>query len=307
MPAGDGLADGLVDAMDDLGGIETSQTTRTPASSPVPAPRRARVVDRAVATRLLPRGELSPFQRWFRHWFSRTLSAILMRLWFRVTVEGREHFQDRPCLYAFNHLGWMDPLAMLATFPSKPRLYFYGPKEENMLIGTKNRFMWWTGIPVPFSPHKDDLRESVRRAQAVFDSGGSLAIAPEGRIHVHEGDLLPLEEGAAYLALRAQVPIVPVAISGTSSGRFRGPLRVRIGPPIETSGVRPTRGAIAHFSARSWHAIRAMVDGDGPLLPPGRLGRWLTDSFNDWGEGGREGAASVRGPDPADVPIPPLD
>jgi 1-acyl-sn-glycerol-3-phosphate acyltransferase len=271
-------------------------------SLPGPSPVRDRTVDREAAIRQLPRGELSPFQRWFRHWFSRTLSALIMRTWFRITVVGADRFQDRPCLYAFNHLSWMDPMLLMATFPSQPRLYFYGPKEVDLRKGGRNRFMWWTGIPIPFSPNKDDLLTSVRRAQAVFDSGGALAIAPEGSIHVHEGDLLPFQEGAAYLALRAGVPIVPVAITGISWARFRGRIVVRIGEPIET-GVRPTRQAVARYSALTWHALKSMIKDDRPGPPPGRIGRYLTDMFNDWGEGGRSGATDRRGPDPDEVLI----
>jgi 1-acyl-sn-glycerol-3-phosphate acyltransferase len=269
-----------------------------------PSPRPRRVVDQAAATRALPRGELSPFQRWFRHWFSRTVSKILIKGWFRVKVVGAERFLDEPAMYCFNHLSWMDPLVMLATFPTKPRLHFYGPKELDLRTGRRNRFLWWTTIPIPFSPLKDDLLTSVRRAQAVFDSGSTLAISAEGSIHVHEGDLLPFQEGAAYLALRAGVPIVPVAISGTSWAHFRGRIEIRIGEPIPT-GERPTRQAVARYTALTWHAIRAMVDGDRDLPVPGRIGRWYTDVFNDWGPGGRAAAAQVHGPDPADVPIPP--
>lgn len=266
-----------------------------------PGPYRRRHVDREAAIRALPRGELSPFQRWFRNWFSRTISALVIKTWFRVEVVGAERFLDEPALYCFNHLSWMDTLLLLTTFPSQPRLYFYGPKEEDILAGGKNRFMWWTGIPVPFSPNKDDMLTSVRRAQAVFDSGGSLAISPEGAIHIHEGDLLPFQEGAAYLALRAGVPIVPVAITGTSWAYFRGRVRVRIGEAIPT-GERPTREVVARYSAWAWHAIRSMVDGDRDREPPGRIGRWFTDLFNDWGPGGREAATRRRGPDPATVP-----
>jgi 1-acyl-sn-glycerol-3-phosphate acyltransferase len=165
--------------------------------------------------------------------------------------------------------------------------------------------MWWFGICVPFSPLKDDLLTSVRWVQAVFDTGAALAISGEGTIHVHEGDLLAFEEGPAYLALRGGVPMIPVAITGTSWARFRGRVTVRIGDPIEVSG-RPTRQAIAHYTARTWHAIRAMVDGDRDRLPPSRFERWVTDLFNDWGPGGRAAATHRRGPDPADVPIPPL-
>ena len=134
------------------------------ASQAATAPRRH--ADRARAERLLPRGDLGPFQRWFRHWFSRTVAAALMKGWFRIRVVHPERFLHEPCVYAFNHMSWLDPLLLLATFPSQPRLFFYGPKEENLRQGGRNRFMFWTGIPVPFSPLKDDLLTSIRYVQA---------------------------------------------------------------------------------------------------------------------------------------------
>ena len=281
--------------------------TNPPEPTALPPVESPRAVDRSTAVRGLPRGELSPFQRSFRHWFSRTVSAVLMKSWFRITIVGGDRFLDEPAMYVFNHLSWMDPLVMLATFPRQPRLHFYGPKEVDLRKGIRNRFMWWTTSPVPFSPHKDDLLTSVRRAQAVFDSGASLAISAEGRIHVHEGDLLPFEEGAAYLALRAGVPIVPVAITGTSWAHFRGRVLVRIGEPIPT-GARPTRHAVGRYTALAWHRLRAMVADDRDLPVPGsRIERWYTDLINDWGPGGRAAATQLRGPDPADVPIPPAE
>ncbi len=277
---------------------------RWPAMPPDPAPGPRHHTDRVAAERLLPRGDLGRFQRWFRNWFSRTVSKLIMKGWFRISVVNPERFLDEPCVYAFNHLSWMDPMLLLATFPKEPRLYFYGPKQENLKEGRRNRFMWWTGVPVPFSPLKDDLITSVRYVQAVFDSGGSLAIAPEGSIHVHEGDLLAFEDGAAYLALRAGVPIVPVAITGISAAFFRGRILVRLGERIDVEG-RPSKRNIDHYSAVTWHAIKAMVAGDRDLPPPGRFEGWLTDLFNDWGEGGRAAAERLRGPDPLEVPIPP--
>jgi 1-acyl-sn-glycerol-3-phosphate acyltransferase len=271
------------------------------------APALRRPIDPVLAAKGLPRGDLGRFQRWFRHRFSWTIATILMKGWFRITVVDRERLLDGPGVYAFNHLSWMDPLLLVAILPKDPRVYFYGPKQEDLQKGGRNRFMWWTGIPIPFSPTKDDLRTSIRRSQAVFDTGGVLCIAPEGTIHVHEGDLLEFEEGAAYIALRAGVPIVPIAITGISQAFFRGRVLVRVGERIETAGVRPTRQNVARFSALTWHAIRSMVEGDRDLPRPGRLGRYLTDLFNDWGPGGRAAASQRRGPDPADVPIPPLE
>jgi 1-acyl-sn-glycerol-3-phosphate acyltransferase len=255
------------------------------------------------ATPGLPRSDLSPRQRALRFLFARTLLSVLTRLCFRVRLVGRERLLPGGAMYCFNHLSWFDPIAVMAAFPIRSRLYFYGPKESDMGVGARNRLISWAGIAVPFRPTKDDLRTSVRLAEAVFDSGAMLAIAGEGGIHVHEGDLLPLQEGAAYLALRARVPIVPVAITGTSWLGFRRTITVRVGEAIET-GPRPTRDAVEAYTARTWHALRAMVDADRDLPVPGPFGRWITDLFNTWGPGGRAAASLRHGPKPVDVLIP---
>ena len=62
-------------------------------------------------------GDLGPFQRWFRNWFSRHLALVLIKGWFRVQVEHPERFLDEPCVYAFNHLSWMDPVLLLRDVP----------------------------------------------------------------------------------------------------------------------------------------------------------------------------------------------
>lgn len=258
-----------------------------------------------ASEKYLLNGDLPAWRRALRYRCAQIGLRLYGGLLFRMRLEGREHLVDGPAVYCFNHLGWLDPLAMLAVFPSSRRLFFYGPSEADLRRGARNRLMLWMGIAVPFKPSKDDLIASVRRAQAVFDTGGVLAIAGEGRIHVHEGDLLPFQEGAAYLALRARVPIVPVAITGTSWARFRGEIRVRLGEPIET-GPRPTREAVTAYTAHTWHALREMVADDRDLPPPGRIGRWFTDLFNDWGPGGRAAASEIRGPRPDEVPLPPM-
>ena len=102
-----------------------------------------------------------------------------------------------------------------------------------------------------------------------------------------------MSEGAAYFALRSGVPVVPIAINGTSWLRLGRTVRVTIGEPIEASG-RPTREAVATLTARTWDALHAMLVGRPDLAPPGPFGRWLTEVFNDWPEGERPGVPPTR-------------
>jgi hypothetical protein len=83
------------------------------------------------------------------------------------------------------------------------------------------------------------------------------------------------------------VPLVPVAIHGTSWLAFGRRITVEIGEPLEGSG-RPTREAVDALTARTWEALHELV-ADAPEYPvPGRFGRWFTEVFNDWPEGSRQ-------------------
>jgi 1-acyl-sn-glycerol-3-phosphate acyltransferase len=239
---------------------------------------------------------IHPVRRTIRYYLSRLVVAVLVRAWMRVHLEGRDRLPSGPAIYCFNHLSWTDPFMLMATLPLRPRLFFFGPKEEDMLAGGRNRLMVWTGSAIPYKPGKNDLLDATRRVAAVVEGGGVVAIAGEGRIHVRESDLLPLNEGAAYFAIRSGIPLVPIAINGTSWLRFGGRIRVRVGEPFATTG-RPTRAAIQALTADAWTSLHGMVADAPELPPPGRVGRWLTERFNDWPEGSREAtlAATTSG------------
>lgn len=244
---------------------------------------------------------IRPWRLTLRYWISRLVVAAVTRAYLRIRIQDRERLPVGPAIYCFNHLGWMDPFVLMAVLPFRPRLYFFGPREEDMAAGGRNRLMGWTGTPIPYRPGKDDLLGATRRVGTVIAAGGVLAIAGEGRIHAAESELWPLNDGTAYFALRNQVPIVPLAINGTSWLRFGGRVTVTVGEPLPALG-RPSREAVTALTAQTWAALHGLVR-DAPDLPvPGRFGRWLTERFNEWPEGSREAtmaAGATRRIDPA--------
>jgi len=240
----------------------------------------------------LPGPAISPLRRTIRYWLSRVVVAAVARAYLRVHLEERDRLPTGPAIYCFNHLNWVDPFVLMAVLPFRPRLWFFGPKEEDMASGGRNRLMYWTGTAIPYKPGKNDLLDATRRVAAVVDSGSVVAIAGEGRIHVRESELFPLSEGAAYFALRSGVPLVPIAINGTSWLRFGGRIRVKVGEPISIAG-RPTREVVTDATARLTAALMALIADAPDLAEPGRVGRWVTESFNDWPEGSRAAARAA--------------
>lgn len=229
---------------------------------------------------------LHPLRRTIRTWISRLAAMIVVRAWLRLRLDGRERLPGSPAIYCFNHLSWADPFVLMATLPMRPRLAFFGPKEEDMSIGGRNRLMTWTGASIPYRPGKENLIEATRRVHAVIAAGGVVAIAGEGRIQPFESALQPLNEGAAYFALREGIPLVPIAIHGTSWLGFGRKVRIEVGQPLTAAG-RPSRESIEALTAQAWEALHALVRDEPDRPPPGPIGRWVTERFNEWPEGDR--------------------
>ena len=229
-------------------------------------------------------------QRSRRRWLvTRSFLRLAARLYSRVQVDGLENLPTGPSIICFSHQNWADPFFLVASLPRRPRVYFFGPEQEDMRRGVRNRLMRWSGTVVPFRPGKRGLVAATRLAEALVARGGTIAIAGEGRIHSGESALLPLLDGPAYLALRCGVPILPVAINGTGWLGFRRLVRVRFGAPIATiDGTGPlTRDSVDDTTARIWAALHTLVADFPDRAPPGPVGRHLTELFNDWPEGGR--------------------
>jgi 1-acyl-sn-glycerol-3-phosphate acyltransferase len=246
---------------------------------------------------------LHPLRRTIRTWVSRIASWAVVRAYVRLRLDGRGRLPHGPAIYCFNHLSWADPFVLMATLPMRPRLAFFGPKEEDMSVGGRNRLMTWTGATIPYRPGKNDLLEATRRVHAVIAAGGVVAIAGEGRIQPFESRVGPLNEGAAYFALRERVPLVPIAIHVTSWLGFGRRIRVTVGEPLDGDGARANREAVDALTARCRAALLELVRDEPERPRPGPIGRWVTERFNDWPEGSREAAeGAARADDGAGSP-----
>ncbi len=169
----------------------------------------------------------------------RGVSRGLVRGLTRTEVVGRENFPRRgPALVVFNHLGDGDVVMMLAVSPVA--LEFMAkidmPKDMPLIARLAEAY----GVIWVHRGRPD--RRALRAALDGLAEGRVLAIAPEARYSL-TGALEPATEGAAFLALRSGVPVVPVALSGTENAnlytnlkRLRRPaMRVQIGQPFYLS------------------------------------------------------------------------
>jgi 1-acyl-sn-glycerol-3-phosphate acyltransferase len=204
----------------------------------------------------------------------------------RFRVEGRENIPDEPYILCINHPSWLDPIVLAASWPDTRRLSIFGPRELDMSTGARNHLITWTRRGVPFQPGGTDILDATRRATAVLRRGDLLVVAGEGRLSDEENRILPLETGVAHFAIQAGVPILPAAVIGTRWVALGRTVRFRIGTPIypptaEARRGRSSRAVAAELTEQIQSDLQGLLDGVEPSQPPGRVGRIVSEAFND--------------------------
>ena len=201
----------------------------------------------------------------------------------RTRVVGVENLPPAgPYIICFNHPSWLDPIFLAAHWPDRERrLFIFGPREQDMNTGVRNHAITWTGRGVPFKPYAQDVVDVTRRALAVLRSGACLAIAGEGRLSDHEGEILPLETGLAHIARMAGAPIVPTALIGSRWIHFGSQVDIHIGEPIDPAGFAVGRPGAREMTDVAQLRLEALLDGVVDRDPPGWFGRTISEAFND--------------------------
>jgi 1-acyl-sn-glycerol-3-phosphate acyltransferase len=178
----------------------------------------------------------------------------------RLTIRGAENLRKYSvAVYASNHTSYMDTPVIFTALPFQFRILAMKKLWPVPFIG------WYLNrsgqIPVDSaSPHA--ALSSLGGGVKALRSGMPLFVFPEGG-RTSDGELRPFLSGAAYLAIRAQVPLVAIALSGVydllpihTRHFYPGELTMRVGEPIETTGMTPRQ--TDELTERLRNAIEAL-------------------------------------------------
>jgi 1-acyl-sn-glycerol-3-phosphate acyltransferase len=165
----------------------------------------------------LPR--LSIWRKLFRR-FLHLMGRVIVKLLTRYELTGLENFpRQGPALLVVNHLGDADPVLGLAFFPRPVEAL---AKMELYDLPFLGWLMQAYGVIWVHRGHPD--RRAIQAALAALKEDRLVGVAPEGRESL-TGSLEEGTGGAAYLAIRAGVMVVPITFLGTENCRIYSNLK----------------------------------------------------------------------------------
>lgn len=192
------------------------------------------------------------------HWFSSAWSWLIMKSIFSpLKVSGLDKIDTaRTHVYAVNHASALDIPVLYAYLPFQFRIAF---KKELLAYPVVGWQLKRSGQICLDQQNPTRSVGAIRAALKGLKAGMPLVIFPEGG-RTPDGEIKPFLPGAFFLAIKAQVDIVPVALVGTyellpmDTYHIRcRPLEMRVGPPIPTAGL--TLRDMESLSARVQKAV----------------------------------------------------
>jgi 1-acyl-sn-glycerol-3-phosphate acyltransferase len=176
------------------------------------------------------------------HWFSRAWSWLIMKtILSPVKVTGLDKVDtSKPHVYAVNHASAMDIPVLYVYLPFQFRIVF---KKELLAYPVVGWQLKRSGQVCIDQQKPTNSIAAIRSAVKSLKAGMPLVIYPEGG-RTPDGEIKPFLPGAFFLAIKAQVDIVPVALVGTyellpmDTYHIKcRPLEMRVGKPISTDGL----------------------------------------------------------------------
>ena len=159
----------------------------------------------------------------------------------RIRVAGREQLRaGETVVFCCNHQSNIDPPILFQAL--HPRLHVLFKRELTKLPLLGKAFQIGGFVPIDRASREQSMA-AIEQAAASLRAGNSFLTFPEGT-RSRTGALLPFKRGPFLMALKAQVPVVPVAIQGGTASMQKGSpivrpttVSVRIGQPVETLGL----------------------------------------------------------------------
>ena len=186
-------------------------------------------------------------------WFAIAVFAIVARVHLRNRFNVPRH---GPYIIAANHLSWTDIPLIPMYLPGK---VVYMAKEEAF----SGRVGWLTRFLGAFPVRRGEGdRQSLRTAQEQLKKGNVLIIFPEGtRSKTHT--LAQGNPGLGLIALRADVPVIPVAIWGSENAlkKLGADITISYGEPmtLKAKGAKITREDIDNATDEVMRRIASML------------------------------------------------
>jgi 1-acyl-sn-glycerol-3-phosphate acyltransferase len=195
--------------------------------------------------------------------FVRAALLAFAKVYFRLSVEGRDKVPDEPFILSPIHRSNLDFLVVLTCTPRRMR---YLAKDTLWKPGFRTLFTALGGIPVARGTAD---REALHTCIEVLGNGESLVIFPEGTRQTGP-EICPLFDGPAYVQSRTGAPIVPVGIGGSEAAmpkgaKFLKPHKIHlvIGDPLpapHAEGAKARRSSVRPQTEALGREIQLLFD-----------------------------------------------
>ena len=187
-----------------------------------------------------------------------------------LTVCGEKNLRRFPvAVYASNHTSYMDTPVIFRTLPFQFRILAKKELWSMPFIG------WYLNRSGQIPVDTDNPRATLSSLSAgvkALKAGMPLFVFPEGS-RTPDGELKTFLAGAAYLAIRAQVPVVPIALSGVydllpihAAHFYPCAVSLTVGEPIDTTGMSIRQ--IDELTERLRAAIAQMIESAPTTCTP---------------------------------------
>jgi len=159
----------------------------------------------------------------------------------RYRVHGREHIpRGRAVVFCSNHESNVDPPVLFQALHRRLHVLFKAELKKLPILGA---VMVAGGFVAVERDRREASMASIEEAAQSIRDGNTFLIFPEGT-RSRTSQLLPFKKGGFIMAIKAQAPIVPVAVSGGREAMRKGSwfvrpvmVDVRIGEPVATAGL----------------------------------------------------------------------